>query len=67
MAVVGVPDLTWGQKVGAVIVPVAGANIHLNTLRYNRRRARLIEEDAKSLRLKSDLDWTETLQQLLSV
>jgi hypothetical protein len=67
VAVVGVPDLTWGQKVGAVIVPVAGANIHLNTLRYNRRRARLIEEDAKSLRLKSDLDWTETLQQLLSV
>jgi hypothetical protein len=29
-----VPDLTWGQKVGAVIVPVAGAQVHLNTLRY---------------------------------
>jgi hypothetical protein len=54
--VVGVPNLTWGQKVGAVIVPVAGAQIHINTLRYNRRRIRLIEDNAKSLRLKSDLD-----------
>ncbi len=34
MAVLGVPDLTWGQKVGAVIVPVAGAQVQLNTLRY---------------------------------
>ncbi len=46
MAVVGVPDLTWGQKVGAVIVPVAGAQVHLNALRYNRRRIRLIEDNA---------------------
>jgi hypothetical protein len=58
VAVVGVPDLTWGQKVGAVIVPVAGAQIHLNTLRYgtygynhNKQGAKKITKIA-SLRLQ---------------
>jgi hypothetical protein len=40
VAVVGVPDLTWGQKVGAVIVPVAGAQVQLNTLRYLSNHSR---------------------------
>ncbi|MBB3086639.1 long-chain-fatty-acid--CoA ligase [Geodermatophilus sabuli] len=32
-AVIGVPDLTWGERVHAVVVPVAGATVTLDELR----------------------------------
>ena len=33
VAVVGVPDLTWGQKVGAVVVTAPGSELNLSSLR----------------------------------
>ena len=33
VAVVGVPDLTWGQKVGAVVVTAPGSELNLTSLR----------------------------------
>jgi acyl-CoA synthetase (AMP-forming)/AMP-acid ligase II len=59
-AVVGVPDVEWGEKVVAAVVPAAGAEVDEDELR-NFVRARLRStKTPERIQVRSDLPFNET-------